>query len=269
MSMRPLRHRRLFVTGGSGFLGRRIVNGPASQSWEVVAPGSGSADLRYRDTILSMVRDWKPAAVIHTAYRKGDRASIVDASANVAEAAVAVGARLVHVSSDAVFAGQIAAYTELDPPSPVTEYGRDKADAEALVARIDPGAVIVRTSLIYGDDELSVHERAVRDAVSGRTDTAFFTDEVRSPVLVGDLAASLVDLATMPEVRGPLHLGGPAPFSRAALAVMTARRHGWDENRLRFSTIAESGLTRSSKVVLDSSRARSHGLAVRGPADLW
>ena len=244
------------------------MNGPASQSWDVIAPGSGSADLRHRDTILAMVRDWKPAAIVHTAYRKDDRASIVDASANIAEAAVAVGARLVHVSSDAVFAGQIVAYTELDPPSPVNDYGRDKADAEAIVSRIDPGAVIVRTSLIYGSDELSVHERAVRDAISGRSTTAFFTDEIRSPVLVGDLAASLVDLATMPEPTGPLHLGGPDALSRAALAVMTARRHGWDEGRLRFSTIAASGLTRPSKVVLDSSRARSYGIAVRGPADL-
>ncbi len=256
------------MTGATGFLGRHIVSGPASERWEIVAPGSGSVDLRYRDTIVDTVRDWKPTAIIHTAYRRDDRASIVDASGHVAEAATAVGARLVHVSTDALFRGQIAAYTELDPPSPVHDYGRDKADAEALVAQIDPGAVIVRTSLLYGTDELSVHERAVRDAISGRRPIAFFTDEVRSPVLVDDLAASLVDLAAMGEPIGVLHLGGPVALSRAALAVMTARRHGWDESKLHFSSIAESGMTRPSKVVLDSSRARAHGLAVRGPADL-
>jgi len=268
MTFRRRRPLRLFVTGATGFLGRHIVTGPASEPWEIVAPGSGSVDLRYRDTIIDTVRDWKPTAIIHTAYRRGDRASIVDASAHVAEAATAVGARLVHVSTDAIFKGQIAPYTELDPPSPVHDYGRDKADAEALVARLDPGAVIVRTSLLYGTDELSAHERAVRDAISGRTATAFFTDEIRSPVLVVDLAASLVDLAAMPELTGVLHLGGPTALSRAELAVTTARRHGWDESRLRFSSIAESGMSRPSKVVLDSSRARAHGLAVRGPADL-
>ncbi len=258
----------MFVTGGSGFLGRHIVNGPASQAWEVIAPGSGSADLRHRDTILSMVHDWKPTVIIHTAYRKGDRAAIVDASANVAEAARSVDARLVHVSSDAVFAGRSAPYTELDPPDPVSDYGRDKADAETAVASIDPGGVIVRTSLIYGSDDLSVHERAVHDAITGRTSTTFFTDEIRSPLLVGDLAAALVDLATMPDVSGPLHLGGPDALSRAELAVMTARRHGWNESRLRFSTIAEAGLTRPSRVVLDSSLAAGLGLGARGPADL-
>ncbi len=268
MAIRPRRNHRLFVTGGSGFLGRHIVNGPASQGWEVVAPGSGSADLRHRDTIVAMVRDWKPAAIIHTAYRKGDRAAIVDASGHMAEAAVAAGARLVHVSSDAVFRGRADPYTEHDPTSPVDDYGRDKADAETAVGRMDPGAVIVRTSLIYGSDEPSAHEEAVRDAISGRTSTTFFTDEFRSPVLAGDLANALVDLATMPELTGVLHLGGPDALSRADLAVMTARRNGWNESRLRFSTIADSGLTRPSRVVLDSSLAARHGLGVRGPADL-
>lgn len=255
------------MTGGTGFLGHHIVNGPASESWEVVAPGSKSVDLRYRSTVVEMVRDWKPTAIIHTAYRRGDRASIVDASSHVAEAADGVGARLVHVSSDALFKGRADPYTELDPPSPVHDYGRDKADAEQVVANTAPNSVIVRTSLIYGVDELCVHERAVHDAVTGRSPSTFFTDEYRSPVLAGDLAASLVDLATMPELTGVLHLGGPEPLSRAQLAVLSARRNGWDESKLRFSTIAESGMTRPSNVVLDSTHARRNGLAVRGPAD--
>jgi dTDP-4-dehydrorhamnose reductase len=266
MVIRSGRIRRLFVTGGTGFLGRHVVNCPVGRAWEVVAPGSGSLDLRYRESVLAMVHDWKPTAVIHTAYRRGDRRSIVDASAHVAEAAVAVSARLVHVSTDALFAGRIAPYTEFDPPSPVHDYGRDKADAESVVVAIDPGAVVVRTSLIFGTDQLSGHERAVHDAVSGRSTTTFFTDEIRSPVLAGDLAAALVDLAANAEPTGLLHLGGPEALSRAELARLTAQRHGWDTTRLRFSTIAESGLIRPSRVVLDSSRARSHGIAVRGPA---
>ena len=256
------------MTGGAGFLGRHIVNGPASQGWEVVAPGSRSVDLRHRDALVAMVRDWKPTAIIHAAYRRGDRASIVDASGHVAEAAAAIGARLVHVSSDAVFGGRDAPYTEDDLPSPVNDYGRDKADAEAVVGDTHPDAVIVRTSLIYGVGEPSVHEEAVRDAISGHTSTTFFADEYRSPVLVGDLANALVDVATMPGITGVLHLGGPDALSRAELAVMTARRNGWDESRLRFSTIAESGLSRPSRVVLDSGLAARLGLGVRGPADL-
>jgi dTDP-4-dehydrorhamnose reductase len=94
---------------------------------------------------------------------------------------------------------------------------------------------------------------------------SFFADEIRSPVLVDDLAAALVELADRDGIGGVLHVGGPSALSRAELARMSARRHGWDESELSFSTIAESGLTRPGKVVLDSSLARSYGIAVRGP----
>ncbi len=263
--MRPKRTRRLFVTGGSGFLGRSIVNGPQAERWEVVAPDSRSLDLRRGDSVMTAVRDWKPHSIIHTAYRRDDRRSIVDASEHVAWAAQAVGARLVHVSTDALFKGQLARYTELDPPHPITRYGIDKADAEARVADVDPSAVIVRTSLLIGVDEHSVHEETVLRAITGEAPMTFFTDEYRSPVLVTDLAAALTDLAAMPDPTGILNIGGPDPLSRAELATMIAHRNDWDTSRLRFSTLAESGLVRPSKVVLDSSKAARHGLAVRGP----
>ena len=257
--------RSLFVTGGSGFLGRHIVNGPAGETWELIAPSSTAVDLRDADSVRTFVRDAEPTAIIHTAYRRDDPASIVDATRNIAEAAERYRARLVHVSTDALFRGRPASYREVDEPTPIHDYGRDKAEAERLVATIAPGAVIVRTSLLFGSHELSVHELVVRDAISGRTPMSFFTDEIRSAVLVDDVATALVELAGRDDLAGRLHLGGPEPLSRAELAVRTARRHGWDESKLKFSTIEQSGLVRPSRVVLDSSLAASHGLTVGSP----
>lgn len=268
VAIRHRHPRRLFVTGGSGFLGRHVLRGSASERWEIIAPSSAAVDLRHADSVMAAVKAWRPTAIIHTAYRRGDRASIVDASRHVAEAARRTRARLVHVSTDAVFAGRPAPYTEADPPDPVHDYGRDKADAETVVGAAAGSHVIVRTSLLYGRHELSSHELAVRDVVTGTSTTTFFSDEVRSPVLVDDLAAALVDLATRDDITGVLHLGGPQQYSRAELAIQTADRHGWDRSKLRFSTIAESGLVRPGHVVLDSSLARSHGIGVRGPGDL-
>ena len=255
------------MTGASGFLGRHVVNAPNAERWEGVGLGSRTLDLRRGEAVVETIRDWKPHAVIHTAYRQNDRSSIVEASEHVARGAVAAGARLVHVSTDALFSGQLARYTEADPPRPLHQYGIDKANAEVRGAAVDPAAVIVRTSLLIGVVERSVHEEVVYRAITGASPMSFFTDEYRSPVLVHDLAAALVELATMPELTGVLNLAGPEPLSRAELAMMIARRHGWDETRLQFSTLAESGLVRPSKVVLDSSKARHHGLAVRGPSD--
>lgn len=262
----PRKRRLLFVTGGSGFLGHHIVNGPLAGEWEIVAPTSQLLDLRNRESVLATIRDWRPDAIVHTAYRKGDRVSIVDASAHVAEAAAASGARLVHLSSDVVFGGRTEAYTENDALSPVFEYGFDKADAESLVRELNPAAVLVRTSLLIGRTRLSSHESMVRDAIERRSPITFFTDEVRNPLIVDDLAAACTLLAERPDVRGPLHLAGPDALSRAELATTIARRHGWDESRLRFGTLAGSGLDRPAHVELDSSLARSMGLAARGPA---
>ena len=55
--------------------------------------------------------------------------------------AAAAGARLVHVSSDAVFSGTAPSYDETYPPDPVTPYGAAKAAAETAVKGITLGAV--------------------------------------------------------------------------------------------------------------------------------
>ena len=113
----------------------------------------------------------RPAAVIHTAYRQdgdGARETTVDGAEAVAAAAREAGARLVHMSSDVIFDGRKPApYAEDDPPSPITDYGRAKADAERLVAAAHPDAVLVRTSLIYGGDGESRHERLALQAAGG------------------------------------------------------------------------------------------------------
>jgi dTDP-4-dehydrorhamnose reductase len=98
--------------------------------------------------------------------------------------------------TDVVFDGRAGRpYTEDDPVSPRSDYGRAKAEAERLVAEADPGAVMVRTSLIYGGPGRppSKHEHTATDP-----EATFFTDELRCPVQVDDLAAALPELCRSP-----------------------------------------------------------------------
>jgi dTDP-4-dehydrorhamnose reductase len=265
---RRRRSRVLYVTGGSGFLGRHVTSGPEADNWSIVAASSAMLDVRNRDSVFDAFSEWKPTAVIHTAYRRDDRRSIVFASQNVAEAAQRCDARLIHVSTDVVFGGRDEPYTERDTPSPIHEYGRSKADAELAVMAACPGALVVRPSLLCGRDELAAHESVVIDALEGRSAVRFFTDEFRCPALVDDVAAALTQLADEPEVEGILHLGGPATMRRAELAAFVARRNGYDPDGLPLATVADSGLVRHANVLLDSSKARSMGFAMRGPADV-
>jgi len=262
------RRRLLFVTGASGFVGRHLVNGPASEKWEVIAPGSRSLDLRRRDSVLGEIVDWRPDAVIHLAYRRDDRQVIVDGTRNVAEAAAAARSRLVHVSTDLVFPGGPVAFSEHDEPHPLVDYGVDKLDAERLVADIAPGAVIVRTSLVYGTERPSPPQIELSKQLRSparRTAMSYFTDEYRCPVHAADLAAALVDLATRRDVAGPLHVTGPEVVSRHDLAVRFARHAGLERQAasIRASTIQESGTVRPGRIELDVSKAEQLGIRCR------
>ncbi|MCU1391966.1 MAG: hypothetical protein JWM34_394 [Ilumatobacteraceae bacterium] len=257
----------MFITGANGLLGRHLQRSPAAERWDIVAPGSHSLDIRRRDAVIDMITEWKPAAVVHLAYTRDDRRTVVDGSRNVAEAAMACGARLVHMSTDVVFAGRPAPYTERDEPFAITDYGRMKAEAEQAVAALAPSAAIVRTSLLYATEFLAPVQLDVQRALRGETSMAFFTDEFRCPAHAADVAAALARLASMPEVSGPLHVGGPEVLSRADLAIAIARWLGMNPNLLHTTTIAGSGLDRPARIALDSSTAARLGFTVRRVAD--
>jgi dTDP-4-dehydrorhamnose reductase len=203
---------RLHVTGATGYLGRELVRlRPDATTVRV--------EVRDADAVAAAFERLRPDVVVHTAYRQDEPVVNALGSENVALAAAAVGARLVHLSTDVVFDGRKGSpYVEEDPLSPVTEYGRSKAEAEARVALAHPHALLVRTSLLYGGPEPSKHEAAA--CAPGNT---FYTDEIRTPIRVQDLAAAVLQLAEL-DAAGPLHVAGADAVSRHEFAELIAKR---------------------------------------------
>lgn len=233
----------VLITGGAGYLGselRRRVPGALATWHERPLRDGIRLDVRDEAATMRCLLEHGPELVVHTAYRMGDAETIVRGSANVALAAHRVGARLIHLSTDLVFDGEHGApYREDDEPRPVLEYGQHKLEAEQLVRRLHPDALIVRTSLLYGPPDGPQEELARRD------DVTFHDDEIRSPIPVGELAAALLRLQGE---TGLLHVAGPEHLSRAAFA-----------ERLRGGPVrsAPTPPGRARNVALDSSRARA------------
>lgn len=229
---------RIHVTGGTGYLGSELARLAPDATVERVEVCNAAA-------VRELFERLRPDAVIHTAYRQDGPEgweTNVGGSRNVARAAAAIGARLIHLSTDVVFGGRKGeAYVEADEPDPMTDYGSSKAEAEQVVAAEHPAALLVRTSLIYGGVEPSKHELAAR---AGGT---WFTNEIRSPVQVTDLARALLELAEL-DVAGPLHVAGADAVSRAAFAELICAR---------AVETAEAPSTRPLDCRLDSSRAQA------------
>ncbi|ROP27590.1 GNAT family N-acetyltransferase [Couchioplanes caeruleus] len=254
---------RLLVTGATGHLGRTTVQRAVAAGWSVsgtylTAPSAIARerlDIRDPAAVRELLHRLRPDAVIHTAAGRDDWHAIADGAAHVAVAAAALGIRLVHVSSDAIFSGREVHYDETAPPDPVYRYGAAKAAAETAIRAIDPTAAVVRTSTILGDGG-GAHEVLTHQLASGRADGVLFTDQLRKPIHVDDLADALLELATN-RYPGIINVAGPDVISRYDLGLLVARRDGLDPALIPAGAIAERGLRLPADVRLRTDTAES------------
>lgn len=261
----------LLVTGAAGFLGSEIVRqavggqrfaavwgGVYTQPLRVPGARSVPLDVTQPQQVHQVLADVRPQVVIHTAYNKRDElldAVTVAGTQHVAEAAAAVGARLVHLSSDLVLDGEHAPYDESAPPSPIHPYGRAKAAAEAIVRATVSDHVVVRTSLICGLGPMDAATRWIVESLRSGQPITLFTDELRNPVWVADLAAAVLELA-LGTFTGVINVAGPQVVNRYEMGLRLADHFRLDPALIRPGLSRESGLIRPRDCRLDTSLAR-------------
>lgn len=243
---------RILLTGASGLVGSNTAVAAERRghtvhgifgSWSGGAiPGLVSAariDLRDLAAVTTAVLGFFPDAIINAAAvaeparceadPDGSRVLNVLLPQRLAELAHHLSCRLVHISSEQVFAGTRAPYAVGDAASPVNTYGRQKVESEQLVQAAAPGFVAtVRAPLLMGNSPggtRSVHERLLADWAAGRT-ARLFTDEVRQPCTAENLADVLVELCERDDMGGIFHWAGAQAVSRYELGLRIARHFG-------------------------------------------
>jgi dTDP-4-dehydrorhamnose reductase len=187
-------------------LGSDVVAAAAARGDECVGLTHSDLDVTDGDAVGSAVADSAPDAIINcAAWTDVDGAERDEVSAfavnahgagNLARAAVAVGARLVQVSTDYVFEGTASQpYLESDRTNPQTAYGRTKLAGEHAALATSTAHAVVRSSWLFGANGRNFVATMLAAADAGRREVAVVTDQVGCPTFTGHLASRLLEHA--------------------------------------------------------------------------
>lgn len=206
--------KKIIVTGCNGQLGRAInqVYGNNTDI-ELVNTDVQELDITSIDKTMELVRRVKPYAIIncaaHTAVDRCetdvDNAYRINAIGprNLGIAAREAGAKLMHISTDYVFAGDgDRPYTEFDTPNPQSVYGRTKLAGERFVEQFAENYFIVRTEWLYGDGKNFV--RTMLRLAATTDEVKVVKDQVGSPTSAAELV-KILDTLLWTENYGLFH----------------------------------------------------------------
>jgi dTDP-4-dehydrorhamnose reductase len=230
---------RVWLTGGSGFVGRHLLEAFD----DVLAPSHAEVDVTDAEAVRRSVHAFEPDVLIHAAilndFARLERegwAAYVGATRNVVEAAG--GAHVILVSTDWVFDGT-GISDESTPPNPVNLYGMLKAASEQVVD------TVARIAAVQGAHAAPRSQDAgfgyfvaaiVRALRAGERFTVWEGPDINTlatPTLAAD-AAQLIRRIAEGGHRGVFHCCGGESFSRRELALRTVEAFGLDGDLLSF-----------------------------------
>jgi dTDP-4-dehydrorhamnose reductase len=220
----------VLVTGANGQLGIELQR-HAPAAMEVHGVDLPELDITDAVAVRARVEALRPSAIINcAAYTAVDKAEADetaalrvnrDGAACIAEAARAVGARLIHVSTDFVFDGtRSSPYLPDDAPNPLGVYGRTKLEGERAVRAADADALVVRTAWLYsahGQNFVKTMLRLMQEMPELRV----VADQTGTPTAAGSLASALWALLEKNAPGGVYHYtdAGTASWYDLACAV--------------------------------------------------
>jgi dTDP-4-dehydrorhamnose reductase len=271
---------RWLITGSNGQLGTDLQRVLAATPDDVVrAVGVDVLDITDSVAVSAAIDEFAPDIVVNAAAytavdaaeKNEDLSFRVNATgpAVLAAAMARHGGRLVHVSTDYVFAGDAARPYEVhDIPDPRSVYGRTKLAGELAVRELLPdNSYVVRTAWVYGASGANIVKTMAR--LSRERDTVSVVDDQRgSPTWSADLARGLVELARSGATPGIYHCTGAGDTTWFGFTQAIFEELGADPARVLPITTDEYPLAapRPAYSVLSDTAWRAAGLT---PMPAW
>jgi dTDP-4-dehydrorhamnose reductase len=262
---------KIMITGPTGQVGWELAP-PLGALGEVVALDRSALDLADPDAIRARVRELRPDVIVNAAaYTAVDRAESEPALALavngrapgvLAEEAKALGALLVHYSTDYVFDGTKGApYTEDDLPNPLSVYGRTKLEGERAIQASGCRQLILRTSWVYAGRGHNFLLTMLRLGAE-RRELRVVDDQRGAPTWARDIATATVRLLAQPPA-GLFHLtaAGETTWHGFACEIMRLAGLAPVVHRIR-SDEYPTAARRPANSVLDNARVKSAGIVL-------
>lgn len=235
----------ILVTGAGGMLGRDLVDVLRAAGSEVTAVTRGELDVTDASAVGAAIPG-HDVVVNAAAWTDVDGAEENEAEATringlgpqlLAASCAAVGARLVHVSTDYVFDGTATApYPEDAPLAPRSAYGRSKAAGEVAVRQLLPASsYVVRTAWLYGEHGTNF-VRTMANLESTRDVVDVVDDQVGSPTWSREVARGVSRLLGAGAPAGTYHATAAGQTSWFGLARAVFEELGADPERVRPTT---------------------------------
>ena len=262
----------ILVTGANGQLGREMQRLGAVSPNNYIFTDVAELDVTDAGAVLRAAEQTRAEAIVNcAAYTNVERAEEDEATAdllnrlapaNLAAAAAATGATLIHISTDYVFDGTAhLPYAEQSPTAPLGVYGRTKLAGEQAVEASGCSHLILRTAWLYsafGNNFLKTMLRLTAE----RESLSVVFDQIGTPTYAGDLALAIFSVIEGGQLRGNegiYHFSDEGACSWYDFAVEIAAVVGHDKCRIAPCHTAEypSKAPRPAYSVLDKSKFKT------------
>jgi dTDP-4-dehydrorhamnose reductase len=192
---------RVLVVGSDGQLGKELIDQGGQRKFEILAVDYKQMDIADPVQVTMTMAEYQPALIINAAaYTQVDRAESEsefafavnrDGPTYLAQWCNQARIPLIQISTDFVFNGEKRApYTESDPISPISVYGRSKADGETAVRSHLKEHIIIRTSWLYSAHGHNFVKTMLRLVRAGK-EIRVVADQYGSPTCADDLAEAV------------------------------------------------------------------------------